>query len=60
MSKDETIRVVIRCKGKESLNEAEIAKWTCTATEVALPEKTFTFDHILVDQDQETMYNTSA
>ena len=59
-AQDDTIRVVIRCKGKEPLNESETAKWKCTDTEIDLTGKKFTFDHILLDTDQDTMYMSAA
>jgi DNA replication protein DnaC len=42
------------------LSENETKKWDCSEAEVQLPEKTFTFDHILVDQDQKAMYDSTA
>lgn len=71
-SEVETIKVVIRFKGREKLTETEEAGWTFEEGNKVLhaPNRNpnhnnglpwkFEFDHVLVEADQEKMYQEAA
>ena len=65
----ETIKVCIRFKGREKLKAKEVSSWAFPAkTQLKAPNLssasntpvTFNFDSILVEADQQEMYNTAA